>query len=97
MGFAEKIKELIARGASIDEIASSFGLDVSILPPELILSFSNAMMLTCSMMAQLESFNAKMEGMNEKVNALTCNRGPSGLIEGKEFQELVQFQPAAFQ
>ena len=63
MDFTEKIKELIARGASIDEIASSFGLDVSVLPPEWILFFSNAMMLTCSMMAQLESFNAKMEGI----------------------------------
>ena len=67
MGFTEKIKELIARGASIDGIASSFDLDVSVLPPEWILFFSNAMMLTCSMMAQLESFNAKMEGMNENV------------------------------
>ena len=56
------MKELIARDASIDEIASSFGLDVNVLPPEWILFFSNSMMLTCSMMPQLESFNAKMEG-----------------------------------
>ena len=65
------MKELIARDASIDEIASSFGLDVNVLPPEWILFFSNFMMLTCSMMTQLESFNTKMEGMNEKVDALT--------------------------
>ena len=71
MDFAEKMKELIARDASIDEIASSFGLDVNVLPPEWILFFSNSMMLTCSMMTQLESFNTKMEGMNEKVVALT--------------------------
>lgn len=71
MVFAEKMKELIARDASIDEIASSFGLDVNVLPPEWILFFSNSMMLTCSMMTQLESFNTKMEGMNEKVDALT--------------------------
>ena len=71
MDFAEKMKELIARDASIDEIASSFGLDVNVLPPEWILFFSNFMMLTCSMMTQLESFNTKMEGMNEKVDALT--------------------------
>lgn len=70
MDFAEKMKELIARDASIDEIASSFGLDVNVLPPEWILFFSNSMMLTCSMMTQLESFNTKMEGMNEKVDAL---------------------------
>ena len=70
MDFTEKMKELIARDASIDEIASSFGLDVNVLPPELILFFSNSMMLTCSMMTQLESFNTKMEGMNEKVDAL---------------------------
>ena len=75
MDFTEKIKELIARGASIDGIASSFDLDVSVLPPEWILFFSNAMMLTCSMMAQLESFNAKMEGMNEKVDAHTSAIG----------------------
>ena len=71
MVFAEKMKELIARDASIDEIASSFGLNVNVLPPEWILFFSNSMMLTCSMMTQLESFNTKMEGMNEKVDALT--------------------------
>lgn len=70
MDFAEKMKELIARDASIDKIASSFGLDVNVLPPEWILFFSNSMMLTCSMMTQLESFNTKMEGMNEKVDAL---------------------------
>ena len=70
MDFTEKMKELIARDASIDETASSFGLDVNVLPPEWILFFSNSMMLTCSMMTQQESFNTKMEGMNEKVNAL---------------------------
>lgn len=75
MDFAEKMKELIARDASIDEIASSFGLDVNDLPPEWILFFSNSMMLTCSMMTQLESFNTKMEGMNEKVDALTSAIG----------------------
>ena len=75
MVFAEKMKELIARDASIDEIASSFGLDVNVLPPEWILFFSNSMMLTCSMMTQLESFNTKMEGMNEKVDALTSAIG----------------------
>lgn len=75
MVFAEKMKELIARDASIDEIASSFGLDVNALPPEWILFFSNSMMLTCSMMTQLESFNTKMEGMNEKVDALTSAIG----------------------
>ena len=69
MDFAEKMKELIARDASIDEIASSFGLDVNVLPPEWILFFSN------SMMTQLESFNTKMEGMNEKVDALTSAIG----------------------
>ena len=71
MDFTEKMKELIARDASIDETASSFGLDVNVLPPEWILFFSNSMMLTCSMMTQQESFNTKMEGMNEKVDALT--------------------------
>ena len=75
MVFAEKMKELIARDDSIDEIASSFGLDVNVLPPEWILFFSNFMMLTCSMMTQLESFNTKMEGMNEKVDALTSAIG----------------------
>ena len=75
MDFTEKMKELIARDASIDETASSFGLDVNVLPPEWILFFSNSMMLTCSMMTQLESFNTKMEGMNEKVNALTSAIG----------------------
>lgn len=70
MDFTEKMKELIARDASIDETASSFGLDVNVLPPEWILFFSNSMMLTCSMMTQQESFNTKMEGMNEKVDAL---------------------------
>ena len=75
MDFAEKMKELIARDASIDEIASSFGLDVNVLPPEWILFFSNSMMLTCSMMTQLESFNTKMEEMNEKVDALTSAIG----------------------
>ena len=75
MDFAEKMKELIARDASIDEIASSFGLDVNVLPPKWILFFSNFMMLTCSMMTQLESFNTKMEGMNEKVDALTSAIG----------------------
>ena len=75
MDFTEKMKELIARDASIDETASSFGLDVNVLPPEWILFFSNFMMLTCSMMTQLESFNTKMEGMNEKVDALTSAIG----------------------
>ena len=75
MDFAEKMKELIARDASIDEITSSFGLDVNVLPPEWILFFSNSMMLTCSMMTQLESFNTKMEEMNEKVDALTSAIG----------------------
>ena len=75
MDFAEKMKELIARDASIDEIASSFGLDVNVLPPEWILFFSNFMMLTCSIMTQLESFNTKMEGVNEKVDALTSAIG----------------------
>ena len=75
MDSTEKMKELIARGASIDEIASSFGLDVNVLPPEWVLFFSNSMMLTCSMMTQLESFNTKMEGMNEKVDALTSAIG----------------------
>lgn len=75
MDFAEKMKELIARDASIDEIASSFGLDVNVLPPEWILFFSNSVMLTCSMMTQLESFNTKMEGMNEKVDELTSAIG----------------------
>ena len=75
MDFTEKMKELIARDASIDEIAPSFGLDVNVLPPEWILFFSNSMMLTCSMMTQLESFNTKMEGMNEKVDALTSAIG----------------------
>ena len=75
MDFAEKMKELIARDASIDEIASSFGLDVNVLPPELILFFSNSMILTCSMMTQRESFNTKMEGINEKVDALTSAIG----------------------
>ena len=75
MDFTEKMKELIARDASIDETASSFGLDVNVLPPEWILFFSNSMMLTCSMMTQLESFNTKMEGMNEKVDALTSAIG----------------------
>ena len=75
MDFAEKMKELIARDASIDEIASSFGLDVNVLPPEWILFFSNSVMLTCSMMTQLESFNTKMEGMNETVDALTSAIG----------------------
>ena len=75
MDFTEKMKELIARDASIDEIASSFGLDVNVLPPEWILFFSNSMMLTCSMMTHLESFNTKMEGMNEKVDALTSAIG----------------------
>lgn len=46
MDFTEKMKELIARGAKIDEIASSFSLDVKVLPPEWILFFSNSMMLT---------------------------------------------------
>ena len=75
MDFTEKMKELIARDASIDETASSFGLDVNVLPPEWILFFSNSMMLTCSMMTQLESFKTKMEGMNEKVDALTSAIG----------------------
>ena len=75
MDFTEKMKELIARDASIDETASSFGLDVNVLPPEWILFFSNSVMLTCSMMTQLESFNTKMEGMNEKVDALTSAIG----------------------
>ena len=75
MDFTEKMKELIARDASIDETASSFGLDVNVLPPEWILFFSNSMMLTCSMMTQLESFNTKMEGMNEKVDELTSAIG----------------------
>ena len=75
MDFTEKMKELIARDASIDETASSFGLDVNVLPPEWILFFSNSMMLTCSVMTQLESFNTKMEGMNEKVDALTSAIG----------------------
>lgn len=75
MDFTEKMKELIARDASIDETASSFGLDVNVLPPEWILFFSNSMMLTCSMMTQQESFNTKMEGMNEKVDALTSAIG----------------------
>ena len=75
MDFTEKMKELIARDVSIDETASSFGLDVNVLPPEWILFFSNSMMLTCSMMTQLESFNTKMEGMNEKVDALTSAIG----------------------
>ena len=75
MDFTEKMKELIARDASIDEIASSFGLDVNVLRPEWILFFSNSMMLTCSMMTQLGSFNTKMEGMNEKVDALTSAIG----------------------
>ena len=75
MDFTEKMKELIARGASIDEIASSFGLDVNVLPPEWVLFFSNSMMLTCSMMSQLESFNTKMEEMNAKVDALTSAIG----------------------
>ena len=75
MDFAEKMKELLARDASIDEIASSFGRDVNVLPPEWILFFSNSMMLTCSMMTQLESFNTKMEGMNEKVDELTSAIG----------------------
>ena len=48
MDFTEKMKELIAGGASIDEIASSFGLDVEVLPAEWILFFSNAIMLPCS-------------------------------------------------
>ena len=69
------MKGLIARGASIDRIASAFGLDVNVLPPEWILFFSNSMMLTCSMMTQLESFNTKMEEMNEKVDALTSAIG----------------------
>ena len=75
MDFTEKMKELIARDASIDETASSFGLDVNVLPPEWILFFSNSVMLTCSMMTQLESFNTKMEGMNEKVDELTSAIG----------------------
>ena len=62
MDFTEKTKALIARDASIDETASSFGLDVNVLPPEWILFFSNSMMLTCSMMTQMESFNTKMRG-----------------------------------
>ena len=95
MDFTEKIKELIARGASIDGIASSFGLDVSVLPPEWILFFSNSMMLTCSMMTQLESFNTKMEGMNEKLTSAIGSLQDS--LREKKFQELVQFQPAAFQ
>ena len=77
MDFAEKMKELIARDASIDEIASSFGLDVNVLPPEWILFFSNSMMLTCSMMTQLESFNTKMEGDEREGRcAYICNREP---------------------
>lgn len=75
MDFTEKMKDLITRGASMDEIASSFGLDVNVLPPEWILFFSNSIMLTCSMMTQLESFNVKIEGMNEKVDALTSAIG----------------------
>ena len=62
MDFTEKMKDLITRGASMDEIASSFGLDVNVLPPEWILFFSNSIMLTCSMMTQIESFNTKMRG-----------------------------------
>lgn len=82
MNFTERMKDLIKKGASMEEIASSFGLDVNALPPEWMMFISNSIMFTCSMMAQLESVNSKMEGMtlemvgmNDKVEALTSAIG----------------------
>ena len=48
MEFSEKMKELVKSGATITEVASAFGLDVSSLPQEWSLFVTNMIMFSYS-------------------------------------------------
>ena len=71
MEFSEKMKELVKSGATINEVASAFGLDVSSLPQEWSLFFTNMIMFSCSQQLLLENMNSNISSMKDQVSALT--------------------------
>lgn len=70
MAFSEKMKDLATRGATMSDVASAFGLDVSSLPPEWIMFFSNMIMFSYAQQNLLEDMNSKMKDMNSKMDGM---------------------------
>ena len=71
MEFSEKMKELVKSGATINEVAAAFGLNVSSLPQEWSLFVTNMIMFSCSQQLLLENMNSNISSMKDQVSALT--------------------------
>ncbi len=71
MDFAERMRELAAKGATMSDVASAFGLDVSSLPSEWVMFVSNMIMFSYSQQNLLEDMNSKMDGMDAKMDGLS--------------------------
>ena len=81
MDFSGKMRELVRKGATVDVVASSFGLDASELPQEWLMFFANMVLFSCSQQALLERMDSslgemkdemgsKMDSLNSQVEAL---------------------------
>ena len=71
MEFTEKLKELIKNGATVADVASAFGLDMSTLPPEWFMFMSNMIMFSFSMMSMMEGMDSNITGLKDQVSGLT--------------------------
>ena len=71
MEFTEKLKELIKNGATVADIASAFGLDMSALPSEWFMFMSNMIMFSFSMMSMMEGMDSNITGLKDQVSGLT--------------------------
>ena len=71
MEFTEKLKELIKKGATVTDIASAFGLDMSTLPPEWFMFLSNMIMFSFSMVSLMEGMDNNIVDLKDQVSGLT--------------------------
>ena len=71
MEFTEKLKELIKKGATVADIASAFGLDMSALPSEWFMFLSNMIMFSFSMVSLMEGMDNNIVDLKDQVSGLT--------------------------
>jgi len=69
-GAKEKISELIASGASTDELLSSYDVDSSSLPSNAMLLISDLIMTVLSMQGSINGMNDKLSQMDNTISDL---------------------------
>lgn len=69
-GAKEKISELIASGASTDDLLSSYNVDSGSLPPNAILLISDLIMTVLSMQGSINGMSNKLSQMDNTISDL---------------------------